>query len=676
MARACRCAAMAKHVAAAALLALLSVSVAVSAVSLLPLSGWGTIDVELVCRTAPNGMPTKFSTTVISSLTFHLKWDGRTAHWSPPYPLTVERMLDDDFVRTYYTNATDKYTVSDSGGCVHTTGFFYDADEVLVAQTVADIMGLPLRDSYNSTVNRGIGSLEYSRNMSFEVPSAFGGLGTGTTYSTTVLTSVPGWTVNLVPVNQTVLSAEATATIDARVNNCLFTIFFLGTNVSDLLMPLHVPSSCNGTSSSSIRSLVAKRVSAARSSLQTVAGVAGALTSSPTASSESSSSIEAFSLVPASAAASSSSGSSSSSSAWFDDNNPTMPEFPGEFTADFFVISPSDMRVFEVREAFSAVAGISHATLLLPVSGVAGRSSLYEWFVDAYNQMAYFHTKYGVQHGDEANDKALREYFFPDKDTCQRVLIGYDLMAGSIRSLMMYSPSVPPTFIGNQTVRNVPCVAWAAEVNGFRVTWYWSATEHVNTTPFHTPESVRSGASAYSKLMRMTVEGQGGPPPMFPHHPFFQQPYAFPLADRSMACGVLGPGEGNVGCNENEDDDFLYIYDVTSFVPYVRLEDYTIPKACNGTMISGSIPSVLCRYGGVTGGVAAALLVVIALLFALVSGCCVWCPFSRMVRHQQDELARLTWEIHLAEGGNGTDGQDTAIVSATGCGADVKNSSS
>ncbi|KAG5491269.1 hypothetical protein JIQ42_01167 [Leishmania sp. Namibia] len=676
MARACRCAAMAKRVAAAALLALLSVSVAVSAVSMLPLRGWQTMDVELVCRTAESRKPTAFSNLTLSAFSFFVNVSVSRVVGSPVFPLVMERMLDDDFVRTYYINATDKYTVSDSGGCVHTTGSYFDADEVLVAQTVADVLGTPLPLTYNSTVNRGIGSLEYSRNMFVEVPSAFGGLGTGTTYSTTVLTSVPGWTVNLVPVKQTVLSAEATATIDARVNNCLFTIFFLGTNVSDLLMPLHVPSPCKRASSSSIRSLVAKPVSAARSSLQTVAGVAGALTSSPTASSESSSSIEAFSLVPATSAASSSSGSSSSSSAWFDDNNPTMPEFPGEFTADFFVISPSDMRVFEVREAFSAVAGISHATLLLPVSGVAGRSSLYEWFVDAYNQMAYFHTKYGVQHGDEANDKALREYFFPDKDTCQRVLIGYDLMAKSVSALLMYSPSVPPTFIGNQTVRNVPCGVWAAEVNGFRVTWYWETSGYVDTTPFHTSESVRSGASAYSKLMRMTVEGQGGPPPMFPHHPFFPQPYAFPLADRSMACGVLGPGEGNVGCNDNHNGGYILIYDIATFVPYVRLEDYTIPKACNGTMISGSIPSVLCRYGGVTGGVAAVLLVVIALLFALVSGCCVWCPFSRMVRHQQDELARLTWEIHLAEGGNGTDGQDTAILSATGCGADVKNSSS
>ncbi|KAG5491927.1 hypothetical protein GH5_00821 [Leishmania sp. Ghana 2012 LV757] len=247
------------------------------------------------------------------------------------------------------------------------------------------------------------------------------------------------------------------------------------------------------------------------------------------------------------------------------------------------------------------------------------------------------------------------------------------MMAGSIRSLLLYSASVPPTFIGNQTVRNVPCVAWAAEVNGFRVTWYWTATGYVDTTPFHTPESMDSGASAYPKLMRMTVVGHGGTPPMFPHHPFFPQGYAFPMADRSMACGVLGPGEGNIGCNENDDDDFLLVYDIATFVPYVRREDYTIPKACNGAKISDSIPSVLCHFNGFTGGVEAMLLVVVALLFTLVSGCCVWCHFCPTMRHQQDELARLTWEMHLAQSTIGTDYKDTTIVSATGCG-DLKNS--
>ncbi|KAG5492261.1 hypothetical protein GH5_01178 [Leishmania sp. Ghana 2012 LV757] len=244
--------------------------------------------------------------------------------------------------------------------------------------------------------------------------------------------------------------------------------------------------------------------------------------------------------------------------------------------------------------------------------------------------------------------------------------MGYKLIPRSVSALMMYLPSVPPMFIGTQVLRNTPCDVWAAEVSGFRVTWFWAAVRDVDTTSFHTPESVRSGASAYHKLMRITVEGEDGAAPLFPHHPFLQQPYAFPMSDRLTACGVLGLGEGNMGCNDNHTGrTFLYIYDIATFVPYVRREDYTIPKACNGAKISDSIPSAVCRYHGNSGGVEAMLLVVIALLFALVSGCCVWCHFSRMVRHQQDELARLMCEIHLAQTSNGTDGQDTAIVSAT-----------
>ncbi|KAG5466959.1 hypothetical protein LSCM1_01137 [Leishmania martiniquensis] len=720
MMRASRSAAMAKHAAAATLLALLSVSVAVSAasaVSLLPLSGWQTVDVELVCRTAASNRPTVFSTSTISAFSFSVDVSVPWEKGRLKFPLIMDRTMDSDFVRTYYINDTDKYTVTDSGGCVHTKGSFSHADEVLVAQTLIDVLSEALPVSFSVSVNRGMEVENFVNLFNLTIPSAFGGLGTMETYSALIGISVPGWMVNLVQVNKTALTVEMTAHVSAKINDCLFTVTFLGRNVSDLLMPFTLPASCKGTTSalSSIAQLAAKPMGAARSSLPTIAGLASAPALSLSATSDSSSldgyslvpatasssSIEAFSLVPASASsssidafslvpasehtsssvdssqeASSHLSSQSSSSEWFDDNNPPMPDFPDEFTAEFFVIAPMTKSVFEVYEAFSATQGTSYTRLLLPVSSVADRSVMYEWFIDSYNQLAYFNTKNGVQRGNEDNDKALRDYFFPDQDTCRRVLIGYEMMAKSASALLLYSPTVPPTFIGNQTVRNVPCGVWAAEVSGVLVTWFWATSGSVDTTPFHTPESVQSGLSDYSRLLRMTVVGHGGPLPLFPHHPFFPQGYAFPVADRALACRALGPGEGDIGCNANEgDEDFIIIYDITTFVSYVRRDDYNIPKACDGAKISGSIPSVLCRYGGITGGAAAILLVVIALLFALVSGCCVWCPFSRMVRHQQDELARLTWEIHLAEGANGTDGQDTAIVSAAG-GADAKNSSS
>ncbi|KAG5466425.1 hypothetical protein LSCM4_01576 [Leishmania orientalis] len=660
MARACRSAAMAKHVAAAALLALLSVSVAVSAVSLLPLSGWQTMDVELVCRTAATNRPTVHSNPIVSAFRFTTPWKVAVPLDFTVVPLYVDRLLDDDFVRTYYISATEKFTVSDSGGCVHATGLFDSDDEVLVAQVLANVLGTPLPLTYNSSVNRGIDANVFSSSFDLFIPIDLGGLGMVASYSVDVVTTVPGWTVNLVPVEQTVLSVELSAVMGVSFNNCLFTVSFLSSQVFDAptLVP---PSSCKRASSSSIRSLVAQPVSAARSSLQAVAGVAGA---------------PALSLNASANSSVSASPSLSLSSVPPEDINPTMPDLPGEFTADFFVISPNHKSILEVREAFSPDGGISYARVLLPVSSPRRHAYLYEWFVDAYNQMVYFSTKYIQPERKKTLRETFRDLFTPVKDTCQRVLIGYDLMAGSVRSLLLYSQSVPPTFIGNQTVRNVPCGVWTVQANGFRVTWFWATSSYVDTTSFHTSESVRSGASAYSKLMRMTVEMRKGAPPLFPHHPFFQQPYAFPLADRSMACGVLGPGEGNVGCNDNHTgDNFLYIYDIATFVPYVRREDYTIPKACNGTMISDSIPSAVCHLTGITSGVEAMLLVVIALLFALVSGCCVWCHFSRTMRHQQDQLARLTWEIHLVQSTNETDGQDTTIVSATGFG-DLKNSSS
>ncbi|KAG5466961.1 hypothetical protein LSCM1_01139 [Leishmania martiniquensis] len=516
----------------------------------------------------------------------------------------------------------------------------------------------PLPLTYNSSINRAIPVRNYSSLFNLTIPSAFGGFGTATTYTASILT-VYNWTVNLVLVNETVLSVEVTATANYKVNDCLFTIFFLGANMAGAPVP-PPPSSCKGASSSSVRPLAAKPMGAARSSLPTIAGLASAPALSLSASANLSlASPPSVALPPVPA----------------DRHHPTMPDFPDEFTAEFLVIAPENRSMWEVRESFSPEGGVAYTRLLLPTRGASSGVYMYEWFVDWYNQLAYFNTKYEGRDGRGTGDSDMDKYF-EGQERCRRLRVGYNLMAANIRSLLLYSPTVPPTFIGNQTVRNVPCGVWALEANGVRVTWFWATSGSVDTTPFHTPGSVQSGFSGYSRLLRMTVVGRGGAPHLFTHHPFFQQGYAFPVTDRLAACRALGPGEGDIGCNANQTGrDYMMVYDIMTFVPYVRRDDYNIPKACDGAKISDSIPSAACHLTSVTGGVEALLLVLIALLFALVSGCCVWCHFSRMVRHQQDELARLTWEIHLAQSANGTDGQDTAIVSAAG-GADAKNSSS
>ncbi|CAM43592.1 conserved hypothetical protein [Leishmania braziliensis MHOM/BR/75/M2904] len=625
----------------ATLLALLSMSVAVSAANLLPLYGRGLFDVELVCRSAAPSAPMNYNKSVISAFRLSVSASANRTEEPVVFPFSMERTMDSDYIHTYYINATDKYTVSDMDGCMHTKGSYSSSDDVLLAQSLVGMLQAPLPTTFTTSTIRGIVVKNYSNHFSLIIPVKYGGLGTSATYSAAVLTSTQGWSANLMQVSRTAVSIEVTAVTASTINNCLFTFSFFGSNVSDAVMP---PSHCESVSPSPAHSVTDLPMNFARSTIEA-------------------------SVVNARSSSSSSSTSAST-------RNSNMPDFPADFSANFLVISPSQKSFYHLRAAFSLYAGISRASLQYPMSGVAGRVYEYEWFTNSWDQMSYYYTKFAVPDGEETADKALREYFFPDQNTCKRILIGYDKSARSVSALLLYSPSVPPTFIGNQTVRNIPCGVWAAEVNGVRVMWYWATSDLVDTTSFWTNESVDSGVSKHARLVRMTVSGRGGAPPLFVHHPFFPQGYAFPAPDRSLACKVMLPDEVDISCDgHTKDADFTHIYDIMSYVPYVRRNDYRTPLACNGIKTSGSIPSFQCNYNGVRRGVVAALLIVVSLLFSLVSGCCVWCPFSRIVRQQQRELVRFTQELGHAQSANDVEGQDEANRGAT-CGLDNKYPSS
>ncbi|CAJ1993192.1 Enriched in surface-labeled proteome protein 9 [Leishmania donovani] len=628
----------------AALLALLSVSVAVSAVNLLPLMGEGLFDVEVVCRSAMPSEPTVYDRSVISAFRFSVNASADSTKEKVHLPLYVERILDSDYVRTYYINSTDKYSISDSKGCVHTKGLYESSDEVLLSESLITMLRSPLSATPSPSMIRGIAADNYSSQYNLTIPSSYGGLGSPATYRAAVLTSTQHWLVNLMQVDLTPVSIEVMTTDSAsKINNCLFTFSFFGSNVSAVRGSL--PSSCKNSSSEHPRDWKSSNV--ALPMMRALAGAAKAFSSRPSVFSSSS--------------------ETSSSTSAADTANYTMPAFPDDFTANFLVVSPLKKSFYQVRESYSLYAGFSFTSLQFPLKGIAGRVYKHEWYTNSWNQMSYYHTEFAVPSGQEMADEALRKYFFPDLNTCRRVVIAYDLMARSSSSLLLYSPNVPPTFIGNQTVRNIPCGVWVAEIQGVRVTWYWATTDLVDTASFWTVDSIESGASAYTRLVRMTVTGKGGAPPLFAHHPFFPQSYAFPVDDRDVACTAMMPSEADMGCySYAKNADYTYIYEITSFVPYVRRNDYRLPAACVGVKILGSIPSFQCNYKGITGGVASILLAVVALLFSLAGGCCVWCPFSRIVRHQQDELARFTWEIGLAQSANGTEGHDTTGVGAKG----------
>ncbi|GET92898.1 hypothetical protein, conserved [Leishmania tarentolae] len=631
---------MTTFIATATLLALFSASVAVSAASLLPLYGEGLFDVEVVCRSAAPSEPTVYGKSVISAFRFAMKTGAGGTDGNVQLPLYVERIQDCDYVRTYYINSTDKYSISDSKGCAHVKGSYESSDEVLLAGSLSTMLRSPLSATPSPGITRGMNVDNYSAQFILTIPSRYGGTGVSATYNAAVLTTTQQWSVNLMQVDLTPVSIEVTtADRDSEINNCLFTFSFFGWNVSDMLESL--PFSCENVLSTSSPAWRPAKATLPR--IRAPSGASKIFTSLTGAFTDSS---RARPLISAT-----------------DTANYTMPEFPDGFTANFLVISPLKKSLYQIRAAY-VDAYFFRASLKLPMKGIAGRAYEYEWLTHSWNQISNYHTMAAVPKGQEITDEALRKYFFPGLNICKCVVIAYDAMAGSTRSLLLYWSSQPPTFIGNQTVRNIPCGVWVSETQGVRVTWYWTTSDLVNTSAFQVAHDLRSDEPGYARLVRMTVTGRGGAPPLFTHHPFFPQGDAFPVADRNLACNTMMPPEADMDCNSYpKNTDVTHIYEITSFVPYVRVSDFSRPAACRGAKVSGSIPSFQCNHHGIKGGAVSMLLFMVALLFSLAGGCCVWCPFSQIVRLQQDELVRCMSEVHLAQSVNGAEGQGaTAVV--------------
>ena len=620
------------RLAVATLLVVIATAYVADATKMLPLYGRTLLDVELVCRNSTSGAPNIYGSSMISAFRYSLRY---SASATSIYPFYVEHMQASSYSRIYYISSTEKYIVAEWDSCTQSKETNSADPEAQLATALVSMLNTALQSAHTTETVRGITAQKYTQQYNLVIPAAYGGLGLSTKYNAVILTTMPGWKVNLdTNVEETILSAELTSVVtsDDTINNCLFTFTFYGANVSDVL-PTSKPSECTWTSK------------AKRARLPRVARASAVL------------SHHAEALADSSAAESSAAESTSTTTSTTTPEPTTkptetpstgtlyaMPNFPPQFTANFFVISPSQKSVYQVREAFSEYS-MSHAQLEYPLAGAAGRVYDYEWFVTGYDQMTYYRERFAVPNGQETIDKKVREYFWPDKDTCMKVLIGYDIVAGNAETLLLASPNASATFIGNETVRNIPCGVWAAEVGGVRVTWYW-ATPGLSNVSFFQPDSTDNAETTFGTLVRMTVTGQGGSSPLFTHHPFFAQGYPFPASDRATACNLLQPTGVDMSCNGwDSHQTFNYIYDITSFVPSVRSDEYMLPTTCASAPLSGSIPSFMCNYSGVSGAVVAVLLVIIAVLFGLMGGSCVWCRYSRMVRRQQEELMRLTQEL-------------------------------
>lgn len=559
---------------------LLLVSTAMAVVSIVPASGRVQVELQTACYNVSTAASERVSTVAVQDVTVAGDLDDTGL-----YPFFVERFVNSNEEQSLYLPGTKTYVTSAATGCVVLTRDDTLSDDEVLWGTLRTLFLMPPGTATTASNARGISSLSTAAaSATLTVPVSFGGDGKAHTFNVVFQLNDPKWSINFVTVSRMPLSIllQQTSDADTTYLECQLTLPFFGSNVTSSL-DFSTPTACTSSSD----------------------------TTTTTKAPE-------------------------------EDDADTMPSFPPEFTATFQVIMPDQKEVYSMWESYSSYENFNHAVVRSVHADVVGRVFSYEWYINGQTQMSYFRQQKGVPKGNEVIDPVLRSFFWPDIDTCSRALIGYDVLASSTNTLLLYSRNSPPVFLGNRTVRGIPCAAYAAMVDGSRVTWYWATNG--TTFPSSTAASVKV---EYGNLMRIVVDGLGAAPALFTHHPFFAQGYAFPKEDRFAACATMDPWVP-LGCMgiRGTDDPYQVIYDITSFVPYVLAEDNAVPETCRKVHTSASFPSTSCYLqGGIPPGGVAVLLIIVALLFLLLGSCCVWCRFAPMVRALQEELVNVAEEL-------------------------------
>lgn len=576
----------------------------------LPAYGTVMIEVESVCSSADQPGRVSVRTATVS---------GNITSTSG-YPFYVERLYDTVLVRSYLKSATEMYMVRSDWGpsCSHMTGSFGSDSNVVYWSLLRQLFTTVYATATGSVSKqvRGISVTESKAAAELTVPADLGGSAAPRAFDVVYLTNDPRWSMNY---QQNVAGAPLSVTLTPVDNtgsaeSCLFTISYFGTNVTTA-EDLAIPKDCTGMNFDASVTPLATPVK--RAAVQPVSAAALA---NPAA--------------------------------------PPMPEFPPEFSANFQTVSPKDRYVRFTRNSFSIYDIFSYTTLQAYHPDSIGRVSRNEWYVTGHSQLSYFVNQVAMLDRRAVIDPKVQEYFFPDKTTCSRALMGYDEVADSVDSLMLVDRLVTPMFVGNRTARNIPCGVWSAPVNGARVTWYFASDTSFYETAVPTPEdshmSGDDGSNSqgpydefvYSRLVRIVVEGTGGAAPFFLHHPYFAQGYAFPKADRLSACRALGPVAAWMECVWPGGGDFTFSYDVTAYVPYVPYLDTSVPAACINVTTSAAFPSASCgSQGGIPAGAAGILLILVAIIALLLGTCGIWCYSAPVIRGLEEDMIALVAEL-------------------------------
>jgi hypothetical protein len=295
-----------------------------------------------------------------------------------------------------------------------------------------------------------------------------------------------------------------------------------------------------------------------------------------------------------------------------------MPAVPSDFTAVIETTMIERGSTFTMLEAFSTTQRLARSSMLKPVVDAIGRSDALDVFVQGSFQLAFSYEKLAVPKGRPINiPPDVRDYFWPDTETCIRVNFGYDLISASATQLLLASPT-PPTYMGQTLVRGFLCDNWQVSTTSMTINWFWTA----NTSS--------------PQLVRITNRGVGTPP-LFVHHPFFQQGGPFSKIDANDACSLFFTSEDKY-CKDS--GTFSHVHEFVGFSAGTPSGVFSLPQVCKITREVRSIP-LSAGSTSMSSATVLGLLVLVGAISAVLGNCCMWCRLAGKVRDLEFELEQL-----------------------------------
>lgn len=310
--------------------------------------------------------------------------------------------------------------------------------------------------------------------------------------------------------------------------------------------------------------------------------------------------------------------------------------------------------MFTMTHAFDAQERTAVTQARGQAPDVVGRASNWTWIVRGGEQSAYFVDSAVVPLGQPSIiQNNVRQYFWPDRAPCTRAVFGFDILAGSVSSLLLATQS-GATYMGRSSVRGVEGEMWQFLNSSLMVQWYFANASTTSTTTTTT-----------RTLLRMVVRGFGASP-LFVFHPFFLQGRTVPVSVSGDACMRLFPG-GQCDASGGDQDVFAHVHDFLEFAPVFHPPSADLPPSCkNPAAVVGFALQSGPGSGSDTGEqVAFFFIVLIYTVVSILIGMCIqWCRMAPRLRELEDELVEI-YRLQQEVLGRGAVDEDTEMQPRT-----------